>query len=225
MTIRVVLADDQALVRSGLRSLLEHQPDILVVAEAADGEGALAAARSADPDVVLMDIRMPVLDGLAATRRLVAEGRRARVVVLTTYDLDEYVFEALRAGASGFLLKDATAEELVAAVRAAAAGESLLDPAVTGRVVAAFLERGGPARRSGDGRLDLLTPREGEVLRALARGWSNAEIARALVLSEATVKTHVSSVLAKLGLRDRVHAVIHAYEHGVVEPGDAVAGG
>ncbi|MCW2578976.1 MAG: Two component response regulator containing a CheY-like receiver domain and an DNA-binding [Blastococcus sp.] len=219
MTIRVVLVDDQEMVRSGLRVLLEDQTDIRVVEEAADGAAALAAVRRCDPDVVLMDIRMPVLDGLAATRRLVGERLRARVVVLTTYDLDEYVFEALRVGASGFLLKDASAEELVAAVRAAAEGESLLDPAVTGRVISAFLGASRPPRTS-DGGLSRLTPRELQVLRALARGSSNAGIARDLVVTEATVKTHVSSLLAKLGLRDRVHAVIHAYEYGLVEPGD-----
>ena len=214
MSIRVLIADDQGMVRAGLRSLLEGEADIDVVAEAADGEEALAAVRRHRPDVVLMDIRMPNLDGLEATRRLVAEDASARILVLTTFDLDEYVFDALRAGASGFLLKDATAEELVAAVRVLARGEALLAPAVTRRVIEAF---GAVPRASNElaARLDELSARELEVLRLLARGCSNAEIARELVVSDATAKTHVSNVLAKLRLRDRVQAAIFAYESGV----------
>ncbi len=214
MSTRVVIADDQPMVRAGLRSLLEGEGDVEVVAEAPDGELALAAVRRYRPDVVLMDIRMPVLDGLAATRRLVAEDVGTRVLVLTTFDLDEYVFEALRAGASGFLLKDASAEELVTAVQAIAAGDAVLDTAVTRRVMAAFVGLRRPEPEAAR-RLDALSSREREVLRLLARGRSNAEIARELVVSEATAKTHVSNVLAKLQLRDRVQAVILAYESGL----------
>ena len=213
--IRVVIADDQGMVRAGLRSLLEGEPDIDVVGDAADGEQALAAVRRHRPDVVLMDIRMPNLDGLEATRRLVAEGAAARVLILTTFDLDEYVFDALRAGASGFLLKDATAEDLVSAVRLLAVGDALLAPAVTRRVIEAFGARPAPDETVAE-RLAELSPREVEVLRLLARGRSNAEIARELVVSEATAKTHVSNVLAKLRLRDRIQAVIFAYESGLV---------
>jgi DNA-binding NarL/FixJ family response regulator len=218
--IRVVIADDQGMVRSGLGSLLEGEADISVVGEAVDGNEALAVVRRTRPDVTLMDIRMPELDGLAATRTIVAEGSETRVLVLTTFDLDEYVFEALRSGASGFLLKDAPAEDLVSAVRVVARGDALLAPAVTRRVVEAFaalprpVETGAPAD---------LSPREVDVLRLLARGRSNAEIAAELFVSEATVKTHVSNVLAKLGLRDRIQAVIYAYEHGLVRPGEAAA--
>ena len=213
----MVIADDQGMVRSGLRSLLESETDIAVVSEAADGEEALAAVRRHHPDVVLMDIRMPNLDGLAATRRLVADGASARILVLTTFDLDEYVFEALRAGASGFLLKDATADELVAAVRVLAGGEALLAPTVTRRVIEAFGTLPRPDERLAEKLADL-SARELEVLRLLARGYSNAEIARELVVSDATAKTHVSNVLAKLRLRDRVQAVIFAYESGLVVP-------
>jgi DNA-binding NarL/FixJ family response regulator len=215
--IRVLIADDQGMVRAGLRSLLESEDDISVVAEAPDGGAAVAATRRMSPDIVLMDIRMPELDGIAATRKLVAEGAAARVLVLTTFDLDEYVFDALRAGASGFLLKDAPAEDLVAAVRALARGDALLAPAVTRRVIESFAQA-PPPRTPPD--LSALSPREGEVLHLLARGRSNAEIAAELVVSEATTKTHVSSVLAKLGLRDRVQAVIYAYESGLVRAGD-----
>jgi DNA-binding NarL/FixJ family response regulator len=216
--IRVVIVDDQAMVRSGFRSLLSQESDIDIVAEAADGEAALDAVRRHQPDVVLMDIRMPVLDGLSATRQLASEGRSARILVLTTFDLDEYVYEALRAGASGFLLKDATAEELLEAVRVLAAGEALLDPTVTRRVIDAFVST-PPAPTPDSTLLARLTEREVEVLRLMARGDSNAEIARELYVSEATAKTHVSSVLHKLQLRDRVQAVIYAYEHGLVQPG------
>jgi DNA-binding NarL/FixJ family response regulator len=215
--IRVVIADDQGMVRAGFRSLLESEPDIEVVGDAADGEQAIAAVRRLRPDVVLMDIRMPGLDGLEATRRLVRDGTTARVLVLTTFDLDEYVFDALRAGASGFLLKDATADELASAVRLLAQGDALLAPAVTRRVIEAFGQL--PARDTAAvERLAELSPRELEVLRLLARGRSNAEIARELVVSEATAKTHVSNVLAKLRLRDRIQAVIFAYESGLVVP-------
>jgi DNA-binding NarL/FixJ family response regulator len=217
----VVICDDQGMVRAGFRSLLEGEPGVAVVGEAANGEEALDVVRRLRPDVTLMDIRMPVLDGLAATRALVEEGVPTRVLVLTTFDLDEYVFEALRAGASGFLLKDAPADELVAAIRVVAAGESLLAPGVTRRVIDAFVQRapqaGTPAR---DERLSTLTPRELEVLGLLARGLSNLAIAERLFVSEGTTKTHVSNVLMKLGLRDRVQAVIFAYENGVVVPGE-----
>ncbi len=215
MSTRVVIADDQPMVRAGLRSLLEGADGIEVVAEAPDGELALAAVRRYRPDVVLMDIRMPVLDGLAATRRLVADGSSARVLVLTTFDLDEYVFEALRAGAGGFLLKDATAEELIAAVQALATGDAVLAPSVTRRVIEAFGRVPAPDPAF-ERRLGGLSGREQEVLRLLARGLSNAEIAAELFVSDATAKTHVSNVLAKLQLRDRVQAVIFAYESGLV---------
>ena len=217
MSIAVVVADDQGMVRSGLRSLLEQASDIEVVGEAADGEQALSAVRRLRPDVALIDIRMPNLDGLAATRTLVDEATTSRILVLTTYDLDEYVFEALRAGASGFMLKDAPAEELVGAIRVLAAGEALLAPAVTRRVIEAFARLPVPSAARADA-LAELTSREVDVLRLLARGQSNAEIARELVVSDATVKTHVSHVLMKLGLRDRIQAVIFAYESGLIAP-------
>ena len=222
MTVRVVVADDQPLVRAGLRSLLEGEDGVIVVGEARDGEEALACVRRHRPDVVLMDIRMPVLDGLAATRRLLADGSGTRVLVLTTFDLDEYVFDALRAGASGFLLKDATAEDLLAAVRTIAAGDAILAPTVTRRVIEAFGAAPTADPRLAD-RLSVLSRREVEVLRLLARGRSNAEIARELFVSEATAKTHVSNVLAKLALRDRVQAVIFAYESGLLRPGQGSA--
>jgi DNA-binding NarL/FixJ family response regulator len=208
----VVVADDQGMVRSGLISLLEGDPDITVVGEASDGAQAVAVVRRTDPDVVLMDIRMPELDGLSATRQLVAQGAKARVLVLTTFDLDEYVFEALRSGASGFLLKDAPVEELLSAVRVVSRGDAVLSPAVTRRVIEEFAaSRPTPRTEPSPD----LTPRELEILRYLGRGLSNAEIAADLVLSESTVKTHVSRVLLKLGLRDRVQAVIYAYECGL----------
>jgi DNA-binding NarL/FixJ family response regulator len=219
--IRVVLADDQAMVRSGLRLLLEAEPDISVVGEAADGAAAVEEVRWRHPDVVLMDVQMPGVDGLEATRRIVAADPGARVVMLTTFDLDEYLFEALRAGASGFLLKHAPADDLVAAVRTIAAGNALLAPAVTGRVIATFARRGTPASDAAR-RLGRLSEREREVLGLVARGLSNAEIADALVVGEATVKTHLSSIFAKLGLRDRVAAVVFAYESGMVEPGSTL---
>jgi DNA-binding NarL/FixJ family response regulator len=217
---RVVIVDDQGMVRAGFRSLLEAETDLDVVGEAGNGEEALAVVGDLRPDVTLMDIRMPVLDGLAATRAIVAAELPTRVLVLTTFALDEYVFEALRAGASGFLLKDAPAEELAAAVRVVASGESLLAPAVTQRVIDAFVRRSAGASRRPDPALARLTPREMEVLDLLARGLSNGDIAARLFVSEATTKTHVSNLLAKLGLRDRVQAVIFAYENLVVVPGE-----
>ncbi|MFP5252894.1 MAG: response regulator [Actinomycetes bacterium] len=217
--VRVLIADDQGMVRAGFRSLLESEPGIEVVGEAADGEAAIARARELDPDVTLMDIRMPVLDGLAATRALVAEGARTRVLVLTTFDLDEYVFEALQAGASGFLLKDGLAEEMAAAVRTVAAGESLLAPRVTRRVIEAFVGQGPHVPPGRDERLAALTPREVEVLGLLARGLTNSEISRRLFITEATTKTHVSNILTKLHIADRVQAVIVGYETGLVRPG------
>ena len=217
--IRLLIADDQGMVRAGFRSLLEAEPGLQVVGEAADGEQAVALASRLRPDVTLMDIRMPVLDGIAATRRLLGAGVPTRVLVLTTFDLDEYVFAALRAGASGFLLKDAPAEELAAGIRVVASGDALLAPGVTRRVIDAFIHR-GPGTRPADPRLASLTRRELEVLGLLARGLSNVDIATRLFVSEGTTKTHVSSVLTKLGLRDRVQAVIFAYENGLVVPGE-----
>ncbi len=220
-TIRVVIVDDQGMVRAGFTSLLAAESDIEVVGEAADGEAAVELVRRLEPDVTLMDIRMPVLDGIAATRRLVQARTATKVLVLTTFDLDEYVFEALRAGASGFLLKDAPAEELAAAVRVVAAGESLLAPVVTRRVIDAFVSRAAPPIGAPvDERLGSLTPRELEVLGLVARGLSNSDIAQRLYVSEGTTKTHVSNLLTKLGLRDRVQAVVFAYEAGVVVPGE-----
>ncbi len=214
-TIRVLVADDQPVARAGFRTVLDSAPRIEVVGEAADGEEAVELARRLRPDVVLMDIRMPKLDGIEATRQLPGH----KVLILTTFGLDEYIVEALRAGASGFLLKDAPVEELIAAVRTVAAGEAQLSPAVTRRLldqVAHRLPTTVPVAVDGLGEL---TPREHEVLQLMAGGLSNAEIAAALVVSEATVKTHVSSVLSKLGLRSRIQAVIYAYEAGVVTPG------
>lgn len=214
MSVRVLLADDQALVRTGFRKILESEPDIEVIAEAADGLEAVDAALLHRPDVVVMDIRMPNLDGIAAARRLAG---RTRVLILTTFDLDEYVYDALRAGASGFLLKDAPADELVRAIRVVAAGEALLSPSVTRRLIEDFARRPGTAGRPPS--FDELTPRELEVLKLVARGLSNAEIAAELVVGDATVKTHVARILQKLDLRDRVQAVVLAYETGVVLPG------
>ena len=222
MSIRLAIIDDQGMVRAGFRSLLAGEDDFEVVGEAANGEEGVELVSRLVPDVTLMDIRMPVLDGIAATRQLVQAGVETKVVVLTTFDLDEYVFEALRAGASGFLLKDAPAEELAAAIRVVAAGESLLAPGVTRRVIDAFVRRPAPPSTPTDPRIALLTPRELEVLGLLARGFSNLDIASKLFVSEGTTKTHVSNVLTKLGLRDRVQAVIFAYESSVVTPGDRV---
>jgi DNA-binding NarL/FixJ family response regulator len=218
MTVRVVVADDQALVRAGFRMILDAEPDIDVVGEAADGEQAVEVVGQLSPDVVLMDVRMPGVDGISATARITGSGSCARVVMLTTFDMDEYVYDALRAGASGFLLKDVPPEQLVAGIHAVCAGESLLSGSVTRRMVEAFLAR-GPAPSRPDPRLAALTPREREILVLLARGMSNAEIAATLVVSETTVKTHVGRVLLKLDLRDRVQAVIYAYERGVITAG------
>jgi DNA-binding NarL/FixJ family response regulator len=219
MTIRVLVADNQALVRAGFCMIIDAQEDMRVVAEAGDGVEAVDRSRRTLPQVVLMDIRMPAMDGIEATRRLTAPGSTAppRVVILTTYDLDEYVFDALAAGASGFLLKDVPPEDLVRAIRVAAEGEALLAPTVTRRLIEQFA-RARPAAPDA-GRLEALTQREVEVLRLLARGLSNAEIAATLFLGESTVKTHVGHILDKLHLRDRVQAVIAAYEAGLVRPG------
>jgi len=218
VTIRVVVADDQGMVRSGFSVLLNAQPDIEVIAEAVNGEQAIARAAELHPDVILMDVRMPVLDGLQATRVITAMDAAPKVLVLTTFDLDDYVYEALRAGASGFLLKDASAGELAEAVRLVAAGDALLSPGVTRRLIAEFARMGAP-RSPGRQQLDGLTERESEVLALVARGMSNAEIAGYLVVAEQTVKTHVSRILMKLGLRDRTQAVVLAYETGLVHPG------
>jgi DNA-binding NarL/FixJ family response regulator len=219
MSIEVLLVDDQELVRAGLRTILDRHEDIDVVGEAGDGEEAVAASARLRPDVVVMDIRMPAMDGIEATRRLVSQaGHAPRVIVLTTFDLDEYVYEALRVGASGFMLKGAPADQLVHAVRVVADGEALVSPSITRRLLGEFA-----ARRSGDARppaaLDELTAREREVLDLMAKGRSNPEIAEELVVTPATVKTHVAHVLMKLGVRDRVQAVILLYESGVIEPG------
>ena len=217
--IRVLVVDDQELVRSGFCVILDTVEDITVVGEAANGEAALAAAVGCQPDVVLMDIRMPGMDGLEATRLLTGSAPAPKVVMLTTFDLDEYVYEALRAGASGFLLKDSRRADLIAAVRVAASGDAMLAPSVTRRLIEVFARR-PPATSPAPSRLASLTAREREVLVLLARGGSNTEIAAALFVSEATVKTHVGHLLAKLGLRDRVQAVILAYETGIIAPGD-----
>jgi DNA-binding NarL/FixJ family response regulator len=218
MSVRVMIVDDQDLVRRGLRTVLDSERDMEVVAEASDGAEAIAVARRTQPDVVLMDIRMPGLDGVDATRRLLDgdEEAETRVLILTTFDLDEYVFGAIRAGASGFLLKDVPPEELVAAIRVIARGDALLAPAVTRRLIDRFAGTPDPQGDVGD--LESLTERELEVLGLVARGLSNAEIAAELVVEETTVKTHVRHVLQKLGLRDRVQAVVAAYEAGLVQP-------
>ncbi|HEV8602450.1 MAG TPA: response regulator transcription factor [Gaiellaceae bacterium] len=217
MSIRVLIADDQELVRTGFRMILKAEPDIDVVGEAADGAEAVELARRLRADVVLMDIRMPVVDGLEATRRLLAASVESRVLILTTFDLNEYVYEALRAGASGFLLKDAPAAQLVTAVHVVADGEALLAPSITRRLISEFARR--PPLSAKPDQMQELTARELEVLRLVARGLSNAEIAKELFVSDATVKTHVARVLMKLGLRDRVQAVVAAYESGLVQPG------
>jgi DNA-binding NarL/FixJ family response regulator len=217
VSIRVLIVDDQSLVRAGFRLVLENHPDLEVVGEASNGYEAIHGAGRLEPDVVLMDIRMPELDGISATREITAKPG-PRVLVLTTYDLDEYVYDALQAGASGFLLKDTPPEQLADGIRAIAAGEALLAPTVTRRLIEEFA-RIGPSRRTRPAELDELSPRELEVLGLIARGMSNAEIADALVLSGTTVKTHVTRGLMKLGLRDRVQAVVLAYESGLVTPG------
>ena len=221
MTIGVVLADDQALVRGGFRMILDNKDDLEVLGEAADGREAVALVERLKPDVVLMDVRMPDMDGLEATRRIIASGNPAHIIVLTTYDADEYVFAALRAGASGFMLKDVRPAELVDAIRVVAGGDALLAPSVTRRLLDRFADSlpGPDAAPPPD--LGELTEREVEVLRLVALALSNAEIAERLVLTEATVKTHVSSVLRKLGLRDRVQAVVLAYDVGLVRPRSA----
>jgi len=214
VTIRVAIVDDQPLVRAGLRMILQAEPDLEVVGEAGDGADAVRLCLDEHPDVVLMDVQMPRMNGVDATRRIVASGEdHPRVLVLTTFDLDEYVYGALRAGASGFLLKDAPEEQLIAGIRTASAGMSLLSPDVALRMVERFAP---PSARSRDPRVEQLTPRETEVLRALAAGRSNGEIAEALVVSPATVKSHVRSLLAKLGLANRSQAIVFAYENGVV---------
>ena len=219
MSLRVLIVDDQALVRAGFRMILESEADLEVVGEAADGREAIAEARRLQPDVVLMDVRMPELDGIEAARRLLDGDGSAKVVMLTTFDMDEYVYEALRAGASGFLLKDVPPEQLVAGIRAVASGDALLAPSVTRRVIEAFVHTPPASVRERDPRIGELTARELDVLKLLARGLSNAEIAAELVVSDTTVKTHVAHILVKLELRDRVQAVVFAYETGLVEPG------
>src|SRR6186997_67421 len=214
MTIRVLVADDQSMVRAGFRMLLADEQDIEVVAEAENGREAVEKTARFNPGVILMDIRMPELDGLQATRRILAEDNDARILILTTFDLDEYVYEALSAGASGFVLKDDSPEQLLAAIRTVAAGEALLSPAVTKRVIREFTRLPRPEQPQG---LDQLTEREREVLALIAEGRSNAEIGERLFISETTVKTHVTHILQKLGLRDRVQAVVLAYQAGLVE--------
>jgi DNA-binding NarL/FixJ family response regulator len=218
VTVRVLLCDDQALVRSGFRMVLEAREDMEVVGEAENGAGALELAARCRPDVILMDVRMPVMDGVEATRRLARTGTSARIVILTTFDSDEYVYEALRAGASGFLLKDVEPAQLVDAVRVVARGEALLAPSVTRRLLDRFAHTLPDSSRRAPAALAELTERELEVLTLLASGLSNAELAERLFLSETTVKTHVSSILRKLGLRDRVQAVVLAYQAGLVRP-------
>jgi DNA-binding NarL/FixJ family response regulator/class 3 adenylate cyclase len=219
--VRVLIVDDQALVRTGFRMILDAEEDMDVVGEAANGKEAIGEANRLNPDVVLMDVRMPELDGIEATRRLLADaGVDSKVVMLTTFDMDEYVYEALRAGASGFLLKDAPPEQLVDGIRAVCSGDALLAPSVTRRVIEEFVRRPPEAVRTAPPEIEELTPRECEVLKLIARGLSNAEIAKSLVVSETTVKTHVARVLMKMGLRDRVQAVVMAYESGLVQPGE-----
>jgi len=220
MSLGVLIADDQALVRAGFRMILEAEEDMEVVGEAADGREAVAEARRLRPDVVLMDVRMPDVDGIEATRRLLGQdGTEAKIVMLTTFDMDEYVYDALRAGASGFLLKDVPPEQLVAGIRAVASGDALLAPSVTRRVIEEFVRRPPDSVRTAPAELAELTARELEVLKLIARGLANAEIATELFVSETTVKTHVAHILMKLKLRDRVQAVVFAYESGLVLPG------
>jgi DNA-binding NarL/FixJ family response regulator len=220
MSLSVLIVDDQALVRAGFRMILEAEEDMDVVGEAADGREAVTEARRIRPDIVLMDVRMPEIDGIEATRQLLAEDRSAlKVVMLTTFDMDEYVYDALRVGASGFLLKDVPPEQLLDGIRAVAKGDALLAPSVTRRVIEEFVRRPPASVRTLPPKLAELTARELEVMKLIARGLSNAEIATQLFVSEATVKTHVAHVLMKLGLRDRVQVVVAAYESGLVEPG------
>lgn len=217
--IRVLIADDQLLVRTGFRVILNAEPDIEVIGEASDGREAIEAATTLRPDVVLMDIRMPNVDGIDATRRITAGKDAARVLILTTFDIDEYVYAALRAGAGGFLLKDARADELLQAIRVLAAGDALLAPSITRRLIEDFAQRPPPCEHPPQ--LSELTPRELEVLRLIARGKSNSEIARQFVIGDATVKTHVARIFSKLHLHDRAQAVIAAYESGLVQPGES----
>jgi DNA-binding NarL/FixJ family response regulator len=218
MKIRILLVDDQAMVRAGLRMILEAESDILVIGEAEDGVRAITLVHNLKPDVVLMDIQMPIMNGLEATRRIVKETEGAsRVLILTTFERDDYIFEALRSGASGFILKNAPPEDLVTAVRVIAEGNGLLAPSITRRIISEFAKR--PVRPPMKNEVEHLTEREIEVLKLIARGKTNAEIASELVVSEATVKTHVSNLLTKLGLRDRVQAVVYAYESGLIQPG------
>lgn len=219
MTITVLIVDDQALVRAGFHMILDAEADMEVVGEAADGLQALAETRRLHPDIVLMDVRMPQMDGIRATRELVSSGCEAKILMLTTFDMDEYIYDALRAGASGFVLKDIPPEQLVAGIRSVASGDALLAPSVLHRIVEEFAMR--PAARQVPEALGGLTQREQDVLQLLAKGMSNAEIAQAFVVSETTVKTHVARVLAKLDLRDRVQAVVFAYEAGLVRPGES----
>jgi DNA-binding NarL/FixJ family response regulator len=220
--VRVLIVDDQALVRAGFRMILDSEESMEVVGEASNGREAVAEALRLRPHVVLMDVRMPEVDGIEATRILLgSEGATAKVVMLTTFDMDEYVYDALRAGASGFLLKDVPPEQLVEGIRAVASGDALLAPSITRRVIEEFVQRAPGVPREPPASVQELTPREREVLERLARGRSNAEIAQELFVSETTVKTHVAHVLTKLGVRDRVQAVVFAYESGIVEPGDA----
>jgi DNA-binding NarL/FixJ family response regulator len=225
MSIRVLIADDQALVRAGFAKLLDTEPGIDVIAEAADGREAIELAKRKRPDVVLMDVRMPGVDGLQATRSVLADSSGAtRVLILTTFDLDEYVYDALKAGASGFLLKDSPPDELIGAIHVVADGNALIAPSITRRLIAEFAKRPTP-RAQADGVLAGVTPRELDVLRLVARGLNNAEIATELVVSEATIKTHVGSLLFKLDLRDRVQAVVLAYESGLIQPGQTATAG
>ena len=221
MRLRILIVDDQALVRAGFRMILEAEPDFEVVGEAADGRDAVDEVQRLRPDVVLMDVRMPGVDGIAATRRLLDRNTAAKVLMLTTFDMDEYVYEALRAGASGFLLKDVPPEQLVAGIRAVASGDALLAPSVTRRMIEEYVRRPPDAARTPPPPLADLTAREREVLELMARGRSNAEIADEFVVSETTVKTHVAHVLMKLGLRDRIQGVVLAYESGLIEPGES----
>jgi DNA-binding NarL/FixJ family response regulator len=222
VSTRILLVDDQELLRMGFRMVLDAQSDLEVVGEAADGREAITAAAALEPDVILMDVRMPVVDGVEATRAIVGSGSASRIIILTTFDLDEYAYAALRAGASGFLLKDAQPTDMLSAIRSVASGDAVVAPSTTRRLLDTIAHRlpdpQEPAAPVADPRLDALTPREREVLAAVARGLSNAEIAERLVLSEATVKTHVGRILAKLGLRDRVQIVVFAYDRGLVAP-------
>ena len=220
MSLGVLIADDQALMRAGFRMILEAEPDLKVVGEATTGGEAVAEAGRLRPDVVLMDVRMPEMDGIEATRRLLVENDGTKVVMLTTFDMDEYVYEAFRAGASGFLVKDVPPEQLIAGIRSVASGDALLAPSVTRRLIEEYVHRPPNGLRPPPPELDRLTAREVEVLRMMARGLSNAEIASELFVSETTVKTHVAHLLSKVSLRDRVQAVVFAYESGVVQPGE-----